>query len=98
MIIGEVITVPAEEQSTVTAQGTILEKEDLSMGKYSQKPKLGGNVKEEKESENDKEVWISCLSKANGITQLKFKHILVLSVYNFERHLTSFVTGGQQQW
>lgn len=53
------VTVPAEEQSVVTAQGTILEKEDHSIGKHSQKPKLGGNLKEEKEPENDKEVCIS---------------------------------------
>ena len=55
-MLGEVITVPAEEQSVVTAQGTILEIEDHSIGKHPQKPKLGGNVKEEEEPEDDKEV------------------------------------------
>ena len=43
----------------MTAQGTILEREDSSVGKRST-PKLGGNLKEEKnlEPQDEKEVYI----------------------------------------
>ena len=47
--VGDVVAVPTEEQSVVTAHGTILEREDQTIGKHVQKPKLGGDLKTELE-------------------------------------------------